>query len=239
MPRPPDPSMYRITGHFCAVVYPFGTNTWKAGFTWQPVEDSLDRAFPEVGPARYSYRLRCELDGPARLRRLAVLSDVQMAPLALARASGTLHPAGVREPGFEPKFDGWRACYGAGRLWSRRGTDLSGYFPDLISVLHDLLPRIVGEDTARDVVHGEGRRHFRWKYHPYMPVEFSGAAFRFGHSLVREDYQMRDDQLNVPIIRQSPDDPRQPNRRVRADRGRRRRYPERQDLRARATDHDQ
>ncbi|HEY2157044.1 MAG TPA: hypothetical protein VGH33_15555 [Isosphaeraceae bacterium] len=53
------------------------------GKTWQPVKDSLDPAFPEVGPARYAYRLRCELDGPARLRRLAVLNDVQMAPLAL------------------------------------------------------------------------------------------------------------------------------------------------------------
>ena len=64
-------------------------------------------------------------------------------PLALARITGTLLPAGVREPGFEPKFDGWRACYGGGRLWSRRGTDLSGYFPDLMLVLHDRLPDVV------------------------------------------------------------------------------------------------
>jgi ATP-dependent DNA ligase len=28
-------------------------------------------------------------------------------------------------------------------LWSRRGTDLSGYFPDLIPVLHDRLPDVV------------------------------------------------------------------------------------------------
>jgi ATP-dependent DNA ligase len=64
-------------------------------------------------------------------------------PLALARGTGTLHPAGVPEPGFEPKFDGWRACYAGGRLWSRRGTDLSGYFPDLMPVLHDRLPDVV------------------------------------------------------------------------------------------------
>jgi ATP-dependent DNA ligase len=27
-------------------------------------------------------------------------------------------------------------------LWSRRGTDLSGYFPDLVPVLHDRLPDV-------------------------------------------------------------------------------------------------
>lgn len=53
------------------------------GKTWRSVRDSLDEAFPEVGPARYSYRLRCELDGPARLQRLVILTDVQMAPLTL------------------------------------------------------------------------------------------------------------------------------------------------------------
>ncbi len=54
------------------------------GKSWQAVKDgSLDRAFPEVGPARYAYQLKCLLEGPARLRRLAIFNDVQMAPLAL------------------------------------------------------------------------------------------------------------------------------------------------------------
>lgn len=30
---------------------------------------------------------------------------------------------------------------------------------------------------------------FRWKNQPYMPVEFSVAAYRFGHSMVRNAYQ--------------------------------------------------
>jgi hypothetical protein len=53
------------------------------GQTWQPVADNLDRFFPIVGPARYQYQVKCVLEGPARLRRLAILNDLQMAPMAL------------------------------------------------------------------------------------------------------------------------------------------------------------
>jgi hypothetical protein len=53
------------------------------GKTWEPVTDSLDKFFSTVGPARYEYKLRCELQGPARLRRLAIINDLQMAPMAL------------------------------------------------------------------------------------------------------------------------------------------------------------
>ncbi len=30
---------------------------------------------------------------------------------------------------------------------------------------------------------------YRWKHQPFMPVEFAGAAYRFGHSMVRNSYQ--------------------------------------------------
>lgn len=30
---------------------------------------------------------------------------------------------------------------------------------------------------------------YKWKHQPYMPVEFSVAAYRFGHSMVRNSYQ--------------------------------------------------
>ncbi|MHC4401109.1 MAG: M55 family metallopeptidase [Planctomycetota bacterium] len=55
----------------------------RDGKTWQAVGDSLDKLFPIVGPACYEYRLRCQLEGGARLQRLAVVNDVQMAPMAL------------------------------------------------------------------------------------------------------------------------------------------------------------
>ena len=48
-------------------------------------------------------------------------------PVALAQATEALRPASVREPCWEPKWDGWRAVYAGGRLWSRRGTELTRY----------------------------------------------------------------------------------------------------------------
>jgi hypothetical protein len=53
------------------------------GKTWQTVKDNLDKFFSTVGSAHYEYQLKCQLEGPARLRRLAIINDVQMAPLAM------------------------------------------------------------------------------------------------------------------------------------------------------------
>lgn len=54
------------------------------GRTWQAVDgNSLDRFFPATGPACYEYQVKCELEGEASLKKVAILNDVQMAPLAL------------------------------------------------------------------------------------------------------------------------------------------------------------
>jgi hypothetical protein len=62
---------------------PSSTTRSGGGGSWQAVKDSLDRFFPVVGPARYEYKLKCQLEGPARLRRLAIINDLQMAPMTL------------------------------------------------------------------------------------------------------------------------------------------------------------
>src|SRR5689334_2361914 len=56
-------------------------------------------------------------------------------PVALARSASRLD--GVRVPEFraESKWDGWRAVYAGGRLWSRHGTDLTGYFHDVVAAV--------------------------------------------------------------------------------------------------------
>jgi hypothetical protein len=60
-------------------------------------------------------------------------------------------------------------------------------------VVHDFLPRVVGDDMA----HVE-RRFFHWDKEPFMPVEFSAAAYRFGHSMIRERYLLNDHSDPVP-----------------------------------------
>jgi hypothetical protein len=79
-------------------------------------------------------------------------------------------------------------------------------------VINDFLRRIVGENILHDVLRqenfvigvgdlpddGQGRRwkadlkFFDWKNDPFMPVEFSVAAYRFGHSMVRFDYALNE-----------------------------------------------
>jgi hypothetical protein len=54
-------------------------------------------------------------------------------------------------------------------------------------VLHDFLERITEKGIVAKIL-DHGRRFYRFKRTPYMPVEFSAAAYRLGHSMVREVY---------------------------------------------------
>ena len=49
-------------------------------------------------------------------------------------------------------------------------------------VLDDYLPKVLGDSWTGP------RKHFIPEGEPFIPVEFSGAAFRFGHSMVRPEY---------------------------------------------------
>ncbi len=56
-------------------------------------------------------------------------------------------------------------------------------------VLHELLPSIVGRSLVDDILR-RGRRLYRGdEVEGAMPVEFQGAAYRFGHSMVRPSYR--------------------------------------------------
>jgi hypothetical protein len=63
-------------------------------------------------------------------------------------------------------------------------------------VTHEFLHHVVGQQMAQSVlVPGEDGdapvvrlEHYKWEGRPFIPVEFSGAAYRFGHSMVRDAY---------------------------------------------------
>ena len=56
-------------------------------------------------------------------------------------------------------------------------------------VLHDFLPTIVGEKMAKAVLAGPLEFYLPRK-RSFMPIEFSVAAYRFGHSMVRPIYRL-------------------------------------------------
>lgn len=53
------------------------------GESWQDIDRDFDPFFPPDGPAQYQYYLKCELPPEAELRQLAIINDLQMAPLTL------------------------------------------------------------------------------------------------------------------------------------------------------------
>ena len=53
-------------------------------------------------------------------------------------------------------------------------------------ILHEILPSFIGEPLVSALLN---RRGHRLRGQPGMPVEFQGAAYRFGHSMVRPSYR--------------------------------------------------
>ena len=52
-------------------------------------------------------------------------------------------------------------------------------------VLHDWIERVTEKGIVAKILE-HGRRFYRFQTTPFMPVEFSAAAYRLGHSMVRE-----------------------------------------------------
>ncbi len=83
------------------------------------------------------------------------------------------------------------------------------------AVLNDFLPTILGQDTVFDIlphlkngtsIHKDkpDLRFFNWNCDPFMPIEFSAGAYRFGHSMVRPIYRLNQ---GIPRFITFSDDP--------------------------------
>ncbi len=87
--------------------------------------------------------------------------------------------------------------YPTGKLFESARALVTRHFQWI--VLHDYLPRLVDKDVLECVLdHG-----LRW-FRPdddglYMPLEFSAAAFRIGHSMVRSSYEWNERHSTVRL----------------------------------------
>jgi len=68
-------------------------------------------------------------------------------------------------------------------------------------IVNDFLTTICGKEVVENILpdFGKGKAIwqlkpnlsiFKWRQDPFMPIEFSAAAFRFGHSMVRPIYRL-------------------------------------------------
>jgi Animal haem peroxidase len=85
-------------------------------------------------------------------------------------------------------------------------------------VVHDFLPRLVGKDVVEDILEPKpyavpgaeaaesvnliapDLRFYKWHNEPFMPVEFSVAAYRFGHSMARPSYLVNEVAKTDPAL---------------------------------------
>ena len=85
-------------------------------------------------------------------------------------------------------------------------------------VVEDYIRRLVGPEVLDDILtvcpdtgaRTVTLRFYRWDDQPFIPVEFSAAAYRFGHSQVRSRYRLtREGQLLHILVRSLTPDPRE------------------------------
>ena len=56
-------------------------------------------------------------------------------------------------------------------------------------IVHEFLPQIVGQELVDDVLKRGGKFYRPREKEASIPVEFQGAAYRFGHSMIRPSYR--------------------------------------------------
>jgi Animal haem peroxidase len=66
-------------------------------------------------------------------------------------------------------------------------------------IVEEFLPGLVGPDVVDDIRRG-GPRHYRPDGAPFIPLEFADAAYRYGHSQIRQLYQLVNDGPHAAVF---------------------------------------
>jgi hypothetical protein len=75
-----------------------------------------------------------------------------------------------------------------GELFTEGRHALSWHYQWLI--INDLLPGAVGRELMDELL-DDGPRYYKPRQEPFIPVEFADAAYRYGHSQIRQLYQLQ------------------------------------------------
>jgi len=129
---------------------------------------------------------RSAIIGDPRNEENLVIAQTHLAFLKFHNAVMAVTP-GPQQP---PKGGYETCCYSrpdGGDTLFHRAQKLVRYHYQWI-VLHEYLESIVSAGAVADVL-ANGRQFYEFpEGEPFMPVEFSVAAYRFGHSMIRERY---------------------------------------------------
>src|SRR4051812_3736678 len=66
-------------------------------------------------------------------------------------------------------------------------------------ILREFLPGLIGAEPAADLL-DRGPRLYRIDPDPYIPFEFADAAYRYGHSQIRDRYQVNENLGPCPVF---------------------------------------
>jgi len=70
-------------------------------------------------------------------------------------------------------------------------------------ILHEFLPFIIGEEMTNDIIKN-GRKFYNYENNsnrPFIPVEFGGAVYRMGHTLIRDSYKLNDQFESIELFK--------------------------------------
>jgi hypothetical protein len=155
--------------------------------------DSVYGAGPVASPQLYDPSDRAKL----KIESGGLFEDVPRMPDGTAIVADPRNDENVIISGLQSAFITFHNNV-VDRLRAGGTTDLAAVFSEsrrLVTwhyqwlILHEFLPLFVGQSMVDTIVR-RGRRFYRpRKGEAFIPVEFSGAAYRFGHSMVRPSYR--------------------------------------------------